>query len=74
MSYGFSPPDNKKAKILKLDNGTTKLIRVVGQPTIGDGGHPELKTISFDFVEVGDTESEKDLYTTALSDVEPNRY
>lgn len=65
---------NKKAKILKLENGTTKLIRVIGTPTIADGGHPELKTISFDFVEIGDTESEKDLYTTALSDVEPNKW
>lgn len=65
---------NKKAKILKLDNGTTKLVRIVGNPTISDGGHPELKNINFDFVEIGDSESEKDLYTTALSDVEPNKW
>lgn len=65
---------NKKAKILKLDNGTTKMIRVVGNPAEIDGGHPELKNITFDFVEIGNIDSESDLYYSNLSDVEPNRW
>ena len=65
---------NKKAKILKLDDGTVKMIRVVGNPSITDGGHPDLKNIVFDFAEIGSTDSEADLYYNALSDVEPNRW
>lgn len=65
---------NKKAKILKLDNGTIKMIRVVGTPSETDGGHPELKNINFDFVEIGDTNNEDSLYKNNLSDVEPNKW
>lgn len=65
---------NKKAKILKLQNGTTKLIRITGSPSLTDAGHPELKNISFEFTETGDVNSESDLYKNNLSDVEPNRW
>lgn len=65
---------NKKAKILKLDNGTLKMIRVVGNPSETDGGHPELKNINFDFVEIGDSNDENSLYRNNLSDVEANKW
>lgn len=65
---------NKKAKILKLDNGATKLIRVVGSPVESDSGFPELKKIQFDFVAIGDADNEKDLYKNNLSNVEPDRW
>ncbi len=65
---------NKKVKIVKLYDGTIKMIKVTGTPTITDGGHPNLKKISFEFVEVGNVKSEEDLYATNLSDVLPNRW
>lgn len=65
---------NRKPKILKFDNGVVKIIKITGTPSIVDGGHPDIKRISFDFTEVGDSDSEKDLYWSALSDVEPNRW
>lgn len=65
---------NRKPKILKFDNGVVKLVKITGTPSIVDGGHPDIKRISFDFTEVGDSDSEKDLYWSALSDVEPNRW
>lgn len=65
---------NKKAKILKLQDGTIKLIRITGTPSLTDAGHPELKNVSFEFTEIGDVNSESDLYKNNLSDVEPNRW
>lgn len=65
---------NKKAKILKLDNGSAKLIRVIGSPVETDSGLPELKKIQFDFVAIGDADNEKDLYKNNLSNVEPDRW
>lgn len=63
---------NKKAKILKLQNGRNIMIRVVDTPSITLNHPDELSTITFNFVEVGDVESEKDLYNNGLSDVLPN--
>ena len=65
---------NKKAKILKLQNGTIKLIRVTGTPSLINTEHPELKNISFEFTEIGNVNNESDLYKNDLSDVEPNRW
>lgn len=65
---------NKRPKILKLDNGTTKMVRIVGNPIETYNGYSEIKNIQFEFVEIGNTESETDLYRSNLSDVEPNRW
>lgn len=65
---------NKKAKILKLDNGRLEMIQVVDKPTETDDGHPELRKITFNFVEIGHTDDEEALYETNLSDVEPGRW
>lgn len=65
---------NKKAKILKLDNGMIKMIRITGTPTLTNENHPEIQNISFEFTEIGDANNEKDLYRNNLSDVEPNRW
>ena len=65
---------NKKPKILKLDNGKLMIISITGQPSETEDGHPELKNINFEFVEIGDTNSESDLYRYNLSDVEPGRW
>ena len=65
---------NKKPKILKLDIGRNWLIRITGTPSETEEGHPDLWTISFDFVEIGSCVSEKDLYKNNLSLVEPGVY
>lgn len=65
---------NKKAKILKLENGRIKLIRITGMPSETDGGHPDLQKVNFDFVEIGNVDSEADLYRTHLSDIAPDRW
>lgn len=60
---------NNKTKILKLEDGKTYMIKVVGSPTDSYDGHQDLRRTSFEWVEVGDIDSEKDLYLNNLSDV-----
>ena len=60
---------NNKAKILKLNDGRIYLIKITGKPTDISEGHEDLRRISFEWVEIGDVNSEKDLYLNNLSDV-----
>ena len=60
---------NKKAKILKLEDGRIYLIKITGKPTDINEGHKDLRKISFEWTEIGDVNSCKDLYTNNLSDV-----
>ena len=57
------------AKILKLNDGRIYLIKITGKPTDISEGHEDLRRISFEWVEIGDVNSEKDLYLNNLSDV-----
>lgn len=61
---------NGKAKILKLEDGRIYLIKVTGKPTDSNVGHRDLRKISFEWAEIGDVDSCKDLYFNNLSDVE----
>lgn len=60
---------NKKAKILKLEDGRIYLIKITGKPTDINEGHRDLRKISFEWTEIGDVNSCKDLYMNNLSDV-----
>lgn len=61
---------NKKAKILKLEDGRIYLIKIHGKPTDTDAGHRDLRKITFEWVEIGDVNSCRDLYMNNLSDVD----
>lgn len=60
---------NRKPKILKVYDGRMWLIMVTGNPT--DSGETNIynRKISFEWAEIGDVTSEKDLYYANLSDV-----
>lgn len=60
---------NNRAKILKLHDGRIYLIKITGKPTDTCDGHQDLRKISFEWVEVGDINSAKDLYLNNLSDI-----
>lgn len=66
---------DKKPKILKYETGKIWMINVTGAPT--NTGKDELisfrRDISFEWVEVGDYLSERDLYYSGLSDI-PSEY
>lgn len=64
---------NKKPKILKLYDGRIWLVKIVNSPTDTKREHPDLHTISFDWVEIGDADDNKKLYQCGLSDV-PGEY
>lgn len=61
---------NKKPLILKVDDGRIWMIRVSG--TINDNmdGHRDLRSITFEWVEVGDVNDMRTLYMNGFSDVE----
>lgn len=56
-------------KLLKGWDGINRIIMVTGKPTITSSGDNYIRIISFDWVEVGDAQSEKDLYKNNLSEV-----
>lgn len=60
---------NHQAKILKLEDGRIFLIKVVGKPSDTNEGHIDLRRISFDWIEIGNVNSSRDLYFNNLSDV-----
>ena len=64
---------NKKPLILKIHDGRIWMIKVVGNPTDTQVGHPDLRSISFDWIEVGDVNDMRTLYLNGLSDVD-NRW
>lgn len=61
---------NKKPLILKIDDGRIWMIRVTGNPSDSQGGHRDIRQISFEWVEVGDVNDMRTLYNKGLSDVD----
>lgn len=61
---------NKKPLILKIHDGRIWMIRVTGTPTDSQNGHRDLRSITFEWVEVGDVNDMKSLYENGLSDVD----
>ena len=62
---------NHKAKVLKRFTGEIFTIKVDGDVSMNDGEHYMLPKTSFNWIEIGDTESNKDMYELGLSDVLP---
>lgn len=58
-----------KPKLLKLPDGRMWLIIVTGNPTDNAENHYSNRKINFEWTEIGDCESEKDLYYANLIDV-----
>lgn len=58
-------------KILKMPDGRTWLIQVTPNPTDTANSIYNNRSISFSWVEIGDINSEEDLYYLGLSDVSP---
>ena len=60
---------NRKPKILKFYDGRIWLISVTGNITDTTNSVNDLRKITFDWVEIGDTENVETLYNCGLSDV-----
>lgn len=60
---------NGKSKLIKLEDGRIYLARISGKPTETQEGPSELKRIGFDWTQIGDAESPRDLYLNSLSDI-----
>ena len=60
---------NRKAKILKYEDGRVWMIRVTGSPSLSPSGHREVPSINFDWVEIGDCNSTNDLVSNGLVNV-----
>ncbi len=60
---------NHKPLILKIHDGRIWIIKVKGEINDGKKGHPDLRQISFSWVEIGDINDMKTLYHLGLSDV-----
>lgn len=65
---------NHKAKVLKKFTGEIFLIKVDGDVSMDDGDSYMMPTTSFEWLEIGDTESNADMYSLGLSDVLPDWY
>ena len=61
---------NKKPLILKVEDGRIWMIRVTGQPTDSSNGHLDLRSLSFDWAEIGDYNDMETLYRNGFSDVD----
>lgn len=59
-----------KPKLLKLPDGRMWLIMVTGNPTDTAENHYANRRINFEWTEIGDCESQRDLYNANLLDVE----
>ena len=60
---------DQKPKVLKLFDGRIWLVRITDTPSDTQNGHPDLRQITFSWVEIGDVNSVKDLYQNGLTDV-----
>ena len=60
---------NRKAKILKYEDGRVWMIRVTGSPSLSPSGHREVPSINFDWVEIGDCNNTNDLVSNGLVNV-----
>ena len=65
---------NHRAKVLKKFTGEILLIKVNGDVSMNDEGFYLLPNTSFDWIEIGDTESNSDMYNLGLNDVLPDWY
>lgn len=61
---------NKKPLILKIDDGRIWMIKVSGSINDVTDGHRDLRSITFEWVEVGDVNDMRALYMNGLSDVD----
>lgn len=61
---------NHKPLILKVFDGRIWMIRVSGNPTDSQDEHPDVRKISFEWVEIGDINDMKTLYNYGFSDVD----
>lgn len=61
---------SKKPFILKVPDGRVWMARCVGAPQDIMNGHPDLRQITFEWVEIGDVNDMEALYYNNLSDVE----
>lgn len=61
-----------RAKILKDQFGQIWMIQVTGTPSVSDGGVPQLKLTAFDWVQIGNENSQADLYDNGLISVSPH--
>lgn len=57
-------------KILKVSDGRIWLIQVIPNPSDNADGSHDIRNITFDWIEIGDYKSNKDLYYANLSDLE----
>lgn len=62
---------NGEAKVLKMFDGREWLIGVNGNVKISCSEHYDKGTLEFSFVEIGDYESETDMYDNGLSEYAP---
>ena len=62
---------NGSAKLLKMFDGRRWLMGVNGNVSISCSDHYDKGVLEFDFVELGDAESESDMYDNGLSDYQP---
>ena len=62
---------NGEAKVLKMSDGREWLIGVNGNVKITCSDHIDKGTLEFSFVEIGDIESEEDMYNNGLSEYLP---
>lgn len=60
---------NDNSKIIKIYDGRTFLCEVVDQISDSNSDHHELHSINYNFVEIGDTESNKDMYDAGFLDI-----
>lgn len=60
---------NDNPKIIKIYDGRTFLCEVVDQISDSNSDHHELHSINYNFVEIGDTESNKDMYDAGFLDI-----
>lgn len=60
---------NGNTKMIKIFDGRTFLCEVIDQVSDSNSGHHEVHTIDYQFVEVGDIESNQDMYNAGLLDI-----
>ena len=61
---------NHKPLILKIYDGRIWMINVTGNPTDTQGGHYDIRQISFEWIEIGDINDMRTLYNYGFSDVD----
>lgn len=60
---------NKKPLILKICDGRIWMIKVTGQPTDTSDGHIDVRSLSFEWTEIGDYNDMETLYRNGFSDI-----